>query len=81
MQDYEILLLSWTQLTALKLMGETDETGALRVLEDKLSNEYKITDISLVGRTYNEYTVGFSKDGENQLVRFDAEEVESIYDL
>lgn len=80
MNDYEILLLSWAQLKALALMGEPDES-AIRELEKKLSNEYEITDISLVGRTYNEYAVAFSKDGDNQLVRFESEEVESIYDL
>lgn len=81
-QDYEHLLLSWAQLTAIQIvMGEDAEASSLRLIEDKLLKEYKISGIRLVGRTYDEYAVAFNKDGENQMVRFDADEVESIYDV
>ncbi|MFC4765908.1 hypothetical protein [Effusibacillus consociatus] len=82
MQDYEHLLLSWTQLQAIRLiMGENAEAGSMRVIEQKLKEEYQITEVSLVGRTLDEYAVSFRKNGENKMVRFDADEVESIYDV
>ncbi|WP_018131486.1 hypothetical protein [Effusibacillus pohliae] len=82
MEDHELLLLSWTQLIAIQLiMGEDAQSSSLRLLEEKLRNEYNVTEIQLVGRTYDEYAVAFRKDGENQMIRFDVDEVESIYDL
>lgn len=82
MNDYEILLLSWAQLTALQLvMGDEHDIESLRLIENKLEAEYDITEINLVGRTYETYTISFQKDGEVQLIRFDADEVDSIYDL
>lgn len=82
MEDYELLLLSWTQLVAIRLvMGEDAESGSLRVIEDKLRDGFNITHPQLVGRTYDEYAVAFTMNGENQMIRFDADEVESIYDI
>jgi hypothetical protein len=82
MQDFEHLLLSWTQLNAIQLiMGEGAEASSLRIIEQKLEEEYNITDVRLVGRTLDEYAVAYSKEGQNEMIRFDAEEVESIYDI
>jgi hypothetical protein len=82
MEDFELLLLSWTQLTAVQMvLGDNHDTESLRLIEDKLEDEHGVTDIQLVGRTYDEYTIAFSNKGENQLIRFDADEVESIYDI
>jgi hypothetical protein len=73
MTDYELLLLSWAQMCALEWVVPDEE--------EKLLQEYGIQEIQLVGRTYEEYAVAFNHKGENKMVRFDAEEVESIYDL
>jgi hypothetical protein len=82
MRDFEHLLLSWTQLTAIQLvMGENAESSSLRMLEEKLYDDFQINEIRLVGRTLEEYAVAFRKNGENQMIRFDAEDVESIYDV
>lgn len=82
LDDFEHLLLSWSQLTALQLvMGEDTETDSLRLIEDRLQSEYQITAVRLVGRTLDEYAVAYQKNGENQMIRFDSDEVESIYDI
>jgi hypothetical protein len=82
MTDYELLLLSWAQMCALEWVVPDEEYAQnRRDIEEKLLQEYGIQEIQLVGRTYEEYAVAFNHKGENKMVRFDAEEVESIYDL
>ncbi|GIM46157.1 hypothetical protein DNHGIG_17060 [Collibacillus ludicampi] len=82
MTDYEILLLSWAQMTALEWVIPDEEYAQnRRDIEEKLHKEFGIKDIQLVGRTYDEYAIAFNHKGENKMVRFEAEEVESIYDL
>lgn len=82
MEDLELLLLSWTQLTAVQLvMGEEHDTESLRLIESKLAAEFKVTDVQLVGRTYEEYAIAYQQKGDNHIIRFDADEVESIYDI
>lgn len=82
MEDLELLLLSWTQLTAVQLvMGDEHGTESLRLIENKLADEHKVTEISLVGRTYDEYAIAYQKNGENLMIRFDSDDVESIYDI
>ncbi|BCJ87294.1 hypothetical protein [Effusibacillus dendaii] len=82
MMDFELLLLSWTQLTALQMiLGDTSETASLRTIEEKLRDSFEISNIQLVGRTLDEYAVAFTKGQEKQIIRFDTEEVESIYDV
>lgn len=82
MNDYEILLLSWAQMTALEFIDTHEEYASnRRQIEEKLLTEFDVKEIQLVGRTYDEYAVAFQHQGENKMIRFSAEEVESIYDL
>lgn len=80
--DMELLILSWTQVEAMLLLGsDPDFEEAQADLLDKLSTGYDVKDLQIVARTYDEYTVSYVKGKETLLITFPSEEVDSIYDL
>ncbi|MDB5085085.1 MAG: hypothetical protein JWN30_1971 [Bacilli bacterium] len=82
MEDHELLLLTWAQLYALELVMPTVEyREQKREIERRLIDQYQISAIQLVGRTVDDYAVGYIQNGDNHIVRFDTDDVESIYEL
>lgn len=83
MNDIEILLLSWTQLVAMEWINPQEEEfiEGRRQLEEQLARDYQIRHLQVVGRTYEEYAVAYEQEGVNKMIRFSADEVESIYNL
>lgn len=82
MEDFELLLLSWTQLTALEMIDPNDKhVGGKKDLEEALLADFDITSLTLISRTFDTYTIAFEKKGEQQEIIFEANDVESIYDI
>jgi len=80
--DLELLLLSWAQLTAVELVMADEETLAAKSdLIATLSTRFSVTDIHLVERTVAHYVIGFREHNKEKTLQFDSDEVESIYDL
>lgn len=80
--DYELLLFSWAQMYALELVLPSLEYKEQKEkLAEKLQNDHGITEIELAMRTLEEYAISYTQQNENHLVSFDADEIESIYDV
>ncbi|UOF91932.1 hypothetical protein LSG31_06745 [Fodinisporobacter ferrooxydans] len=82
MEDFELLLMSWTQLTALEMIDPHDEhVKEKQTIEEALLADFDITSPKLINRTLTVYKVSYSQKEEIHEISFGAEEVESIYDL
>lgn len=80
--DAELLLLSWTQMVAIELIAPEEEALAAKAdLAATLQSHFSITDIQLKERTFAHYEVSFREHNKERVIRFEIDEVESIYDL
>lgn len=80
--DVELLLLSWTQMVAVEMIVEDEEAmSAKSELASMLMTDFGVTDLKVKERTYETYEVSYRERGEEKVIYFDTNEVESIYDL
>lgn len=80
--DVELLLLSWTQMIAVEMIVADEEALAAKAdLAAMLMTDFDVTDLKLVQRTYDAYEISYRQRGEEKTIRFDTDEVETIYDL
>jgi hypothetical protein len=82
LSDLEHLLLSWAQMVAVELIVEDEEAQAAKMeLATLLMERFGVTDIKLKQRDMTHYEIGYKQNGEEKSIRFENDEVESIYDL
>jgi hypothetical protein len=82
MDDHEILLLSWTQLTAMEMLDPDERHKQDKIqIEETLLADFDITNPQLVSRSFGTYKVLYNRKGETEEISFDTEDVESIYDI
>lgn len=80
--DLELLLLSWTQMVAVEMIVADEESQAAKSeLASQLLDQFGVTDIRLIQRDLQHYSVAYTQNGETKSIRFETDEVESIYDL
>jgi hypothetical protein len=81
-QDVELLLLSWTQMMAIELIAPDEDSQAAKAdLAATLQSRFCITDIVLKERTISHYVVSYREHNKEKTIRFENDDVESIYDL
>lgn len=82
MDDHEILLLSWTQLTAMEMIDPSERHKQDKYqIEEALLADFDITNPQLISRSFDTYKVSYERRGETDEVTFETDDVESIYDI
>jgi hypothetical protein len=82
MEDFEILLLSWTQLTAMELIDpDARFQRDKKQIEETLLADFDVSNPKLISRSFDTYKVSYQRKGEPKEITFEAEDVESIYDV
>jgi hypothetical protein len=82
MEDFEILLLSWTQLTAMELIDpDARFQRDKKQIEETLLADFDVSNPKLISRSFDTYKVSYQRKGETKEITFEAEDVESIYDV
>ena len=80
MQDDELMLLSWTQLTAILMLdADNDEyAAAQQEVASQLLERYQIEQMHMLSRSFDGYTISYLKSGEDKITTFPLEEVEEL---
>ncbi|HEU4965336.1 MAG TPA: hypothetical protein VFV52_16030 [Bacilli bacterium] len=81
MTDYELLLLSWAQMVAIEMIAPDEEAEAAKSDLVATLMEFGITDVKLKQRDLTHYEISYRQSNEEKSIRFENDEVESIYDL
>ena len=80
LEDDKILLLSWTQLAAVLMLDPENEEYAMAQQEvtSKLEEEYRISELQLLARSFDGYTISYQEKGEGKITTFSLEEAEEL---
>ncbi len=78
--DAELFILSFAQLTVALLLSPDNSAylEALRQIERQLRESFGVTELQMVARSTEDYTVAFKLREEQALLTFPAEEVEDF---
>ncbi len=79
-QDVEVFLVSWAQVKNALFFAphDTRYIQALADLEKRLKEEFSVTELQLVARSYDTYTVAYLANDKPGLLTIDADEVEDF---
>lgn len=78
--DIEVFLVSWAQVKNALLFAPQDSryVQAIADLEKRLEEEFSVTNLQLVARSYDTYTVAYKANDKPSLLTIDADEVEDF---
>lgn len=78
--DAELFILSYAKIATALLFTPQNESyiSAKRAIEEKLEQEYHITQLQVMARSVDLYTVAYKEQDEQKLISFPADEVEDF---
>ncbi len=78
--DAELFILSYAQLATALVLTPThaDYLTAKNAVEARLETTYGISQLLILARSIDFYTVAFQIDGEQQIISFAVDEVENF---
>ncbi len=78
--DAELFILSFAQLAVALLLSpdNPDYLDALRQIERRLRESFDVTELQMVARSTEKYTVSYKLGDDLALLTFPAEEVETL---
>ncbi|MCI0183806.1 MAG: hypothetical protein OWR52_09185 [Acidibacillus sp.] len=78
--DAELFILSYAKIETALLFTPQNERyiSAKREIEKKLEQEYHITQLQVMARSVDLYTVAYKEQDEQKIISFPADEVEDF---
>ncbi len=78
--DVEVFLVSWAQVKNALFFAPQDSRyiQALADVEKRLKEEFSVTELQLIARSYDTYTVAYHANDKPGLLTIDADEVEDF---